>query len=79
MVPTRAFENHVFIIYADLCGEENGTKYQGGSLTVGPDGEYLARGGAAEALLLAEIDQSTFKFADLDPYLDDRRSELYRL
>ena len=79
MVPTRAFENHVFIIYADLCGAENGTKYQGGSVIVGPDGEYLARAGAAEALLLAEIDQSTSKFADLDPYLDDRRSELYRL
>src|SRR5271156_4054850 len=43
MVPSRAFENHVFIVYADLCGEENGTKYQGGSVIVGPDGEDLAR------------------------------------
>lgn len=79
MVPSRAFENHVFIIYAGLCGEENGTKYQGGSVIVGPDGEDLARAGAAEALLIAEIDRSRFEFANLDPYLDDRRPNLYRL
>jgi 5-aminopentanamidase len=79
MVPSRAFENHVFIIYAGLCGEENGTRYQGGSVIVGPDGEDLARAGAAEALLITEIDQSRFESAKLDPYLDDRRPNLYHL
>lgn len=78
MIPVRAFENHVFAIYADLCGEENGTPYQGGSVIVGPDGEPLARAGATETLLLVEIDPAHYSGMELDPYLNDRRPELYR-
>ncbi len=79
MVPTRAFENHVFIIYAGLCGQENGTDYQGGSAIVGPDGETLARAGDGETLLITDLVPSRYKAANLDPYLDDRRPALYRL
>jgi predicted amidohydrolase len=79
MIPSRALENHIFIIYAGLCGEENGTSYQGGSVIVGPDGEDLARAGAAESLLITEIDRLSSAFLNLDPYLDDRRPTLYRL
>ena len=79
MLPTRAFENHVFIIYADLCGEENGTLYQGGSVIAGPDGSILARAGATETLLLTVIDPENPEYTALDPYLTDRRSALYRL
>jgi len=79
MVPSRAFENHIVIIYAGLCGEENGTRYQGGSVIVGPDGEDLARAGAAETLLVTEIDGLRFQSAGLDPYFDDRRPKLYHL
>ena len=78
MIPTRAFENHVFAIYADLCGDENGTPYQGSSVIAGPDGEVLARAGETEALLLAELDPARYAAMALDPYLDDRRPELYR-
>jgi predicted amidohydrolase len=79
MVPTRAFENHIFIVYAGLCGEENGTRYQGGSVIVGPDGEDLARAGTAETFLITKIDRSSLEFGNLDPYLDDRRPNLYHL
>ena len=79
MLPTRAFENHVFIIYADLCGEENGTPYQGGSVIAGPDGSILARAGATETLLSTLIDPENPDYTTLDPYLTDRRSALYRL
>lgn len=77
MVPTRAFENNVFIIYAGLCGVENETPYQGNSVIVGPDGEDLARAGMDETLLIATLDPARFATLQLDPYLRDRRPELY--
>ncbi len=55
MIQTRAFENHVFLIYAGLCGEENATPYQGGSIIAAPDGEVLARAGDGATLLITEI------------------------
>lgn len=77
MVPTRAFENNVFIIYAGLCGKENATPYQGNSVIVGPDGEDIARAGMDDTLLLAAIDPARYAGLMLDPYLSDRRPELY--
>ena len=79
MLPARAFENHVFIIYADLCGIENGTPYQGASVIAGPDGGIFARAGATETLLLTVIDPENPDYTALDPYLADRRPTLYRL
>lgn len=77
MVPTRAFENNVFIVYAGLCGEENATPYQGNSVIVGPDGEDIARAGMDDTLLLAAVDPARYATMALDPYLADRRPELY--
>ena len=77
MIPTRAMENHVFIAYAGLCGEERGLAYQGGSTIAAPDGEALARAGGREAMLTAALDPASYRALDLDPYLEDRRPELY--
>jgi len=77
MIQTRAFENHVFLIYADLCGEENATPYQGGSIIAAPDGEVLARAGDGATLLVTELDPRRYDAAGLDPYLQDRRPEIY--
>lgn len=78
MLPTRALENHIFIIYAGLCGQEYNTAYQGESIIMGPDGELLAKAGFAPALLVAEIDERPYAGMVLDPYLKDRRPDLYR-
>jgi predicted amidohydrolase len=78
MIQTRAFENHVFVLYADLCGDENGTSYQGGSIIAAPDGELLARAGNGTTLLMTEINPQCYETAGLDPYLQDRRPEIYR-
>ena len=77
LVPARAMENHVFVAYADLCGEERGLVYQGGSVIVAPDGEVLARAGGAEALLTVTLDPGVYRRRALDPYLTDRRPDLY--
>lgn len=80
VVPTRAFENGVFLVYADLCGEENGFSYGGRSVILGPDGDELARAGVKETLLVADVDPAAYDDAKAqNPYLIDRRPNLYRL
>jgi len=79
MIPTRALENHVFVAYAGLCGQEDGQAYQGGSVIVGQDGEDLARAGLAPALLLARLHRNAHASGEPDPYLADRRPTLYQL
>jgi predicted amidohydrolase len=79
LIPARALENHMFVAYAGLCGQENGQAYQGGSVIVGQDGEDLARAGLGPALLLAKLERNAHGGGEPDPYLTDRRPELYRL
>ena len=78
MVQARALENGVFVAYADLCGEDGLHRYQGMSTIVGPNGEDLARGGAEPCLLIADLDKSRYPAGDVEPYLKDRRPELYK-
>jgi len=77
MIRARALEDGVFVAYADLCGEDSLYRYQGMSAIVGPDGEDLARGGVEPCLLIADLDKSRYPADDVDPYLRDRRPELY--
>ncbi len=41
---SRAAENRVYLLAANRCGEERGTRYLGRSVIVAPDGEILAEG-----------------------------------
>ena len=73
LVPTRAFENGVFVAYANHCGEENGLSYHGGSCIVGPDGADLARAGAAAGAICAVLDWGEVAKAQARlPYHRDR-------
>lgn len=78
LLRVRALENHLFVIYAGLCGSEADIHYQGGSSITGPDGEILAAAGAAEALLTVTIRPDARHARELDPYLRDRRADLFR-
>jgi predicted amidohydrolase len=72
MIPTRAFENGVWLLYANHAGREGDTAYLGASCIVAPDGEDRARAGADEALITAAL--SMAPFAGLRrrlPYLAD--------
>ncbi len=73
IVPARAFENQVFVAYANLCGEESGNRYCGLSCIVAPDGQDLARAdGMRDGLLIAEIDPTAYAATRAEnPYLDD--------
>ena len=56
LVPARAYENHLFLAYANRCGREGELEYLGQSCIVAPDGTDLARAGPGEEVILADID-----------------------
>ena len=75
LVPTRAFENGVFVAYADRCGGERGRRYAGLSCVVAPDGADLARAGDTDVVLRARVNPASYAhLADRLPYLRDLRS-----
>ncbi|MBT8435226.1 MAG: carbon-nitrogen hydrolase family protein [Gammaproteobacteria bacterium] len=78
MVPTRAFENRVFVAYANRCASENGLEYIGLSCVVGPDGNDIARAQREELLIYADLERDLLdKWRRINTYLDDRHPSLY--
>ncbi len=79
VVPTRAYENQLFIAYANFCGSEYEQHYVGHSCIVGPDGSNLAKAGDQEVMLVAQLKKSSIASTRAAlPYHRDRRPELYR-
>ncbi len=72
LIPTRAFENGSWLIYANHAGTENDITYFGGSCIVAPNGEDAARAGSNEALIAAKLDLKTLAIArERLPYLHE--------
>ncbi len=72
VMPARAFENGVWLIYANHAGVENSIRYLGSSCIVSPDGKDAARAGAEEQLIVAELDVESVEAAQQRiPYLND--------
>jgi predicted amidohydrolase len=61
---SRAAENRTYLIAANRCGEERGTRYLGRSVIVAPDGTLLAEG---------TLDQEQILYAEIDPALSDAK------
>lgn len=73
MIPTRGYENGVFLAYANHAGQENGMTFLGESFISAPDGQELARAGAGPEVLIADIDPARVTAAQKRlPYLSDR-------
>lgn len=78
MAKTRCFENGVFGVFVNRCGQEDWKSFFGGSAIVGPRGHVMAQAGGEEAVLTADIDLAVIEEIRLRlPYLRDRRPELY--
>lgn len=74
MVPTRAFENGVFVAYCNYAGREGSAAYLGESVVAGPEGTVAAIAGDTETLLIADVDRAAIERArSILPYLDDAR------
>ena len=73
MLPTRAFENGVFVAYANRCARENDLDYVGLSCVVGPNGVDLARAQQHETLIFAELEHDLMaQWRRVNTYLADR-------
>lgn len=80
VIPTRAFENGIFIAYADFCGRDDTLAYAGQSCIVGPHGDDLARADDEEIILYATLDTNDIdKARSALPYLQQRRPDLYQV
>lgn len=73
MVPVRAFENQIFVAYADHCGRDENFTYAGLSCVAAPDGSLIAAAERhGEALLVAEIEPGRYEAsAAVNTYLAD--------
>ena len=65
IVPARAYEHRMTVIYANYCGAEAGLDFGGRSVIAGPDGRALARAGTGETLLVCDLAE----LARLDPQM----------
>lgn len=73
VVPARAYENQLYVAYANYCGNHDGLAYCGGSSIVGPDGTALARAGEGVGLLVADVDRAVIdRTRSRHCFLEDR-------
>ncbi|MCK7625984.1 carbon-nitrogen hydrolase family protein [Streptomyces sp. RS10V-4] len=78
MIPVRAFENQMYLAYVNRAGAEGEFEFVGLSCLAGPDGVVRARAGRGEQLVQAAVDPAFLAASREDnPYLRDRRPELY--
>lgn len=75
MIPTRAYENGVYLAYANSAGDENGMPLLGQSFIATPDGQELARAGARPEIIygILQLDKVSDAQNRL-PYLWDRET-----
>ncbi|MEV7974462.1 carbon-nitrogen hydrolase family protein [Streptomyces sp. NPDC086519] len=78
LVPVRAWENQMYVAYANRVGQEGEFEFFGLSALAGPDGVARARAGRGEELVLADLDPALLAASrEANPYLKDRRPGLY--
>ncbi|MCA6093138.1 carbon-nitrogen hydrolase family protein [Streptomyces sp. SCA3-4] len=78
IVPARAWESQLYIAYTNRCGDEGDFAFAGLSCLAAPDGTVRARAGAAEDLIVADVDPGLLAASRAEnTYLSDRRPALY--
>jgi len=79
VIPSRAFENGVYLAYANHAGTEDGNRYLGASVIASPYGEDLARAGGVETLVSARLERPEIARARARlPFLNDVKRSCYR-
>lgn len=75
MIPTRAYENGVYLAYANSAGVENGMEFLGQSIIASPDGQETARAGPEPVLIYSTLQLEKVSAAQKRlPYLRDRKA-----
>ena len=80
VLPARAVENTVFMIYTNVVGFQDDIDFFGGSQIFDPLSNLLTKAPySKESLTICEIDLSKIKIARVNrPLLRDTRSEIYK-
>lgn len=76
LLPARALENRVFVVYANACGREGTTTYGGLSTVCGPAGAVMDQGARGETLRLVTLTRDALAQARVHSQLGDRRTDL---
>ena len=78
VVPARAYESQMFVTYVNRCGSESELTYCGLSCAIDPTGRELARAGAEQELIFADVSAAEVaRSRSVNTHLDDRRLDLY--
>src|SRR2546427_2557239 len=79
ILPARAIENALPVLYANLVGTELNIVFQGGTQAIGPRGEDLGRAADfVESTVLADVDLRDVKTArTFRPTLRDTRKDMW--
>lgn len=78
LIPTRAWENQLYLAYTNRYGPEGDFTFAGLSALAAPDGTVRARAGVGEDLIVADVDLALLAASRAEnTYLTDRRPELY--
>jgi predicted amidohydrolase len=79
VVPARAFENNIYVAYANHCGDEGGNRYLGDSVIASPYGEDAARAGSGECVISARLERAEIaKARSRLHFLEDVGQSCYR-
>ncbi len=77
-LPARAWENGVYLVYANVLGEDGGTIKPGGSMIVDPFGEVTAECRSfGDEIVVATLVGENRRLASGESYIRARRPELY--
>ena len=80
VVPSRAYENGIFIVYANYCGTENGLGFCGLSCIIDPSGADLVRARKDEGIVSAVLDLGLIAEARARvPFLKDQEGVVSKL
>lgn len=79
ILPARAIENALFVLYANLVGTELNVVFQGGTQAIGPRGEELGRASDfREGTVAVDLDLRDVKTArPFRPTIRDTRREMW--
>ncbi len=80
MLPARALENTVYMVFCNNIGEFNDTRFFGGSSVYLPTGETAAGAASKEEVLTVDIDPDVIRSArEKRPHLRDRRADIFKI
>jgi len=82
-LPARAFDNGLFVVACNLCGENSaGLKFPGTGMVIGPSGEVIEKDTSGkEAMIVADLkrgEMERVRSHKMRYFLPNRRPEIYK-